>query len=347
MAQNSLGTTYGYDYTFTTPPSSATDPTAVVHRPQRSALDLAHVSSMPSGSTDSGDSITDYTWDFGDGTIKDAGPSATTTHTFASRGTYNVTLIVTNSNGQSDSTSQTITVDDPMASFTAPQTVAPGSQASFDASASSDPLGTITDYSWDFGDGTTDDTATTATDTHTYARGTYTVTLTITNSFGQTATATHLVTVDNRPTAAFTAPSGAQTPGSELSFDASTSAPGADGTIANYSWTFGDGGIDTGPAPSHTYTTAGTYTVSLTVTDDLGLTDTITHAVTVDAAPSASFAADPDRGSLAVAFDAGNSSDSVGTITDYSWDFGDGSPPDDRSRPPRTPTPPAAATRSR
>ncbi|MGZ4215443.1 MAG: PKD domain-containing protein [Solirubrobacteraceae bacterium] len=324
VAQNILGTTYGYDYTFATPPSSATDPTAVFTAPG-AAPSTSPTSFDASGSTDSGDSITDYTWDFGDGTIKDAGPSATATHRFASRGTYSVTLIVTNSSGQRDSTSQTITLDDPTASFTAPQTVAPGSQASFDASASSDPLGTITDYRWNFGDGTTDDTATTATDTHTYARGTYTVTLTITNSFGQTATATHLVTVDNRPTAAFTAPSGAQTPGSALSFDAGSSAPGADGTIANYSWNFGDGGTDTGPAPSHTYTTAGTYTVSLTVTDDLGLTDTITHAVTVDAAPAASFAANPDRGSLAVAFDAGNSSDSVGTITNYSWDFGDGS----------------------
>ena len=57
--------------------------------------------------------------------------------------------------------------------------------------------------------------------------------------------------------------------GTALSFDGSGSTD-PDGTIASYAWDFGDGGTGSGPAPSHTYATAGLYTVSLTVTDNVG-----------------------------------------------------------------------------
>ena len=71
----------------------------------------------------------------------------------------------------------------PAASFTA--TPAPSdSTTSFDASASTVAYGSITDYHWNFGDGTTADT-TTPTTTHPYATaGNYTVTLTETDTAG-------------------------------------------------------------------------------------------------------------------------------------------------------------------
>ena len=66
------------------------------------------------------------------------------------------------------------------------------------ASASTDPDGTITGYAWDFGDGQTGTGVSTA---HTYAAaGSYTVTLTVTDDDSATGTTTRPVTVTAPPT---------------------------------------------------------------------------------------------------------------------------------------------------
>jgi len=81
------------------------------------------------------------------------------------------------------------------------------------------------------------------------------------------------------PTAAFSWSPEPQDEGSPVAFtDESTDS---DGTIASWSWDFGDGGTSTAQSPSHTYSDGGIYTVQLTVTDDDGSTDTVTHDVTI------------------------------------------------------------------
>jgi len=55
----------------------------------------------------------------------------------------------------------------------------------------------------------------------------------------------------------------------------------SDGSIASYSWNFGDGTSSTLANPSHTYASANTYTVSLTVTDNEGATNTSTTTATI------------------------------------------------------------------
>jgi len=54
-----------------------------------------------------------------------------------------------------------------------------------------------------------------------------------------------------------------------------------DGSIANYSWNFGDGISGNGIIGSHTYVVGGTYTVKLTVIDNQGGTTTRSGTVTV------------------------------------------------------------------
>ena len=80
----------------------------------------------------------------------------------------------------------------PVAAFSANQ-VAGTLTVDFDASASNDPDGTIVDYAWDFGDGTSG-TGVTASHTYTTA-GSFMVTLTVTGDFGATDEVTQLVSV--------------------------------------------------------------------------------------------------------------------------------------------------------
>lgn len=61
----------------------------------------------------------------------------------------------------------------------------------------------------------------------------------------------------------------------------STGSYDPDGTIASYSWNFGDGGDSTAANPSHNYASAGANMATLTVTDNAGATASASVTVTV------------------------------------------------------------------
>ncbi|EMA52566.1 MULTISPECIES: PKD domain-containing protein [Halococcus] len=86
--------------------------------------------------------------------------------------------------------------------------------------------------------------------------------------------------VNGGPTASFTASPSAPDPGASVTFDASGSSD-ADGSIASYEWTFGDGASATGKTATHAYSSNGSYTVTLTVTDDAGASAATSTTVSV------------------------------------------------------------------
>jgi PKD repeat protein len=134
-----------------------------------------------------------------------------------------------------------------------------------------------------------------------------------------------LTPTDVAPTASFTSSgTSADTP---VSFNG-TSSSDVDGTIASYSWSFGDGTTATGATPTHVYGKGGTYTVTLTVTDDGSKTSVpATNQVTVtDEPPTASFTSKPSGPGTGqpVTFNASASKDPDGSIVSHAWNFGDG-----------------------
>jgi len=131
--------------------------------------------------TDTTQSPTSWSWNFGDGGSSTVRNPA---HTFISPGTYTVSLSVTNAAGSDSETKiDYITV-------TAAET-APTSDFSANITSGSVPLkvaftdlsiGNPTSWLWNFGDGTT---STSQNPTHTYSTsGSHTVTLTVSNTTG-------------------------------------------------------------------------------------------------------------------------------------------------------------------
>jgi PKD repeat protein len=101
--------------------------------------------------------IVSYEWDFGD---DETGDGVTVEHTYTEKGTYAVTLVVTDSTGATAARTDEVQALSlaPVAKFTvAPYYVTVDETVWFDASDSYDPDGEIVEYLWDFGDGTTDE----------------------------------------------------------------------------------------------------------------------------------------------------------------------------------------------
>jgi subtilisin family serine protease len=286
------------------------------------------------GSTSTALANATYSWTFGDATT---GTGKTTSHSYATGGTYSVKLTVSDANGSSSKTSS-VTVNGttnqaPVARFTI---ACPTLQCTADGSTSSDDVG-IVSYRWNWGNGRSE-THSGATATNTWsAPGTYSITLTVTDGGGLTNSITKQVPIptlanNQSPTATITAPAnGASfTQGTPVGFAGSGLDP-EDGALTGSAlvWRSNvNGQIGTGVSFNTSSLSAGPHTITLTATDSKGATGTATRSITIAPAgnqpPVANFTF---TCSTTVAhqcsFDGSSSTDDTG-VTSYSWNWGDG-----------------------
>jgi gliding motility-associated-like protein len=206
-----------------------------------------------------------YLWDFGNGNISNLpNPGAI----YTNEKTYTVILTVKDGNLSATATKQITVYTPPLADFTAsPVKGCLPVAVNFNATASS---GAST-YTWDFGDGNTQQNYNSSA-SHTYTvPQTATVSLTVGNSYGCTKTIQkqNLIKILPAITAAFKADKNFLCRVTDaVQFSNNSTGPGT----LTYLWDFGDGNTSTLPAPSHVFNVKGTYTVSLTVTSSEGCT---------------------------------------------------------------------------
>jgi len=146
-------------------------------------------------SSAAGNPIAGYSWNFGDG---GRGTGVTASHSYATAGTYVVSLTISDALGRTAQKSESLTVGagvDPTAAFSSsPADSLVNQPVNFTAAASKAAPGhTIRSYAWDFGDGTFGSGVTTS---HAYGLPrSYVVTLTVTDDSGKKGTSSATVTV--------------------------------------------------------------------------------------------------------------------------------------------------------
>lgn len=291
--------------------------------------------------------IISYKWDFGDG---ETGTNQIVSHIYKDKGTndgvFDVLLTVTMRDKDTSEELKgeyavkiSIANEALTAIFEAdPQSGPAPLEVEFDASASSDPDGTISSYEWDLDEDGEYDDATGPKIKHEFEKvGKYTVGLRVVSTTNEYETTEKEIVVEEEslPEAVIEVADEPEyfSTNVEYIFKAGESSS-PNGEIEQYEWDFGDGSqIQKNRTVAHTFETEGTFEILLKVTDEKGEEGEATLSITVGApkgTPKAVISTTPSSGDdsslegsvpFQVVFDASGSTDSDDNIVDYEWDF--------------------------
>jgi gliding motility-associated-like protein len=260
--------------------------------------------------------ITNFTWDFGDGSP--ISTSQNPIHTYANAGSYLVTLIAETEKGCIDTVTKTVNIwPTPIPNFIAADGCIHSSVFFDDTSSVSS--GFISSWQWNFDDSTTTavgNLSTQSNPSHTYdSAGTYYPELIVSSNQGCIDTVTIPLQIHALPLASFTYQENCK--GQLVSFlDASTANSGA---IQSWLWNFGNGANAITQNPQTIFASSVDYIVHLLVTNSFGCIDDTSITIPI-VAPEADFTTDTSCYEQSTDF----FDQSIGNIVAWNWDFGGG-----------------------
>lgn len=254
-----------------------------------------------------------YSWDFGNG-LSDVATNPTALYNVS--GTFPVKLAAVSDFGCGDTITKNITIGSFATGFTAPDSVCINTRVDFKNTSSQIPKL----VRWNFGDGTTSNSLNPS---HTYRRtGSFSVK--VINEYEECIdSAIKTITVVPRPTVSFTSSktTSCKAPLTVNFRDATSNA-------GSWNWRFGDGKTSNQQNPDYTYTTEGEFDVLLTVKDIYGCENTLRRNDFIKIIPPTVEITDPNIGGcIPFNYQPFASATSIDGIASYSWNFGDGSPP--------------------
>jgi gliding motility-associated-like protein len=261
-----------------------------------------------------------YDWDFGDLTSSTIEKPVIS---YADTGTYLVRFIVSTNQACADTARRRMRVNaNPKASFTAtPDSICLG-KSKIDFTNTTAFNGTI-NSAWTLGDGTKATTRNVSQKDYTTA-GTYIVKLLVSSTFGCKDSTLRNVRIFPIPQASFTVNKDIQClNGNSFVFTDATNTNGATGL--SYNWTLTPGTSTAGKVlPAQTFSDTGTYDMKLDVISDKGCGSSFNKSVYVAESPVVSTLGDPDACVGETISFSSNVTLNKGSITSYSWNFGDG-----------------------
>jgi gliding motility-associated-like protein len=272
--------------------------------------------------------ITNWSWNFGDGNTSNQNNNNALNHTYTTSGVLTASLVVTSSNGcKSDSAKKSLTIlPKPLAKFGYDKNICAGDSIRFSDSSSVSP-GSIASWNWNFGDGNTVTLSNNNPFYHSYSStGVYQVSLIVQAANGCKSDTFRLnVSVNNKPAASFTV-NGKPCIDSLQVFTSSLAYNSVN--PANYYWSFGDGQttiINTANTASHAYvSTLSNITVKHVVSYGPGCSsDTAFQTIAlINPNPAGQFSLNPNTvcGNSDVQF---TSAIPAGNLS-WNWNFGNG-----------------------
>lgn len=248
----------------------------------------------------------------------------------AGAGTFAIRYLYTTDRGCKDSIDRPITVwPSPTAKWSYSSLTCTNNLITFTDSSSAN-YSNISQWNWNFGNGTSVTYANRNPFVQTYAAaGVYPVSLQVKTDSGCVSTATmQTINVHPLPKVDFILPNVCLPAGQATFNNLSTIADGSDGALT-YVWKYGD---PNNPATSvaksgaHQYSSTGPFAVQLIVTSGNGCVDSLTKSLTtVFPQPKASFTVSPTDSCLGGTFYFTDKSDGLtSNIASWSWDFNDG-----------------------
>jgi len=287
-------------------------------------------------SYDEDGTVEHYYWDLDDDSSFDDASGNITNHTFTAAGDYKIGLKVYDNDGVSDTQYNTVDVNArPVANYTySPHRPLPNVTITFNASVANDTDGTIDNYAWDLdNDGSYDEGVGNLTVNKSFpSPGIYVVSLNVTDNQGTNGTYSENVTINSRPVANFSYTPPKPIKGETTTFNGSLSTDEV-GNISSYTWSVSNLAIDSFSGEGNqiwnvNFAEYGNGTVTLNVTDNDRVWNTTSENISVYARPVPQFTSSPAQPfrNETITFNASDSSDEDGEITNYQWDLnGNGS----------------------
>ncbi len=260
-------------------------------------------------------------WDFGDN-MNSSMPNPS--HAYTLSGTYYIYLAVSTLGGCKDTAFQTLYINDlPIADFTYTQTSLCENNTSSFNDQSSIGAGNIAQWNWDFDDNSIDINQH---PNHIFQNnGSYDVQLTVTSDLGCKDSVTKTLAVLPSPVSDFTYTEACANENTSFSGTSSISS----GTISSWHWYFGDGDSSNIQAPTHLYNESGdSILVTLVSESSFGCVDTVQKYVSFFSKVNFDFRATNAEGCApfnATFRDNSTPLNNNISISNWRWDFGDGS----------------------
>ena len=269
--------------------------------------------------------ITKWEWDFGDGynQIRNFPENGDVHHNYSSFGSYIATLTITSSDSCQSTYSQTIVVEPaPVTNFEFLSSCQK-SPVQFNDLTQTGGTGNPSSWNWNFGDSGSgaNNTSILQNPIHIYNTiGVYQVSLTVTTSNGCSSTVTKSITIGDAPYVDFGYDKRCQN--ADIQFSPASGVNTSN--VALWNWSFGDGTTSSEQNPQHSYSSAGNYNVSLTITNINGCTNTVSHGISILAAPIPNFSTSSPACSQQLVNFTNQSVAPAGYIMRWEYDFGDG-----------------------